>query len=135
MSKLIAFVLISLFAASVAFAQAPAAASDCATKAVGKNGKPLAGAAKVSFMKKCEADIKGGGASGMYSGVVRQQGRVKLDSDWNEADAIGKAKAPPKSAVEAPKATPMAAARPGAEHGKASDASAGKGSAKSAGKY
>jgi hypothetical protein len=27
----------------------------CATKAVGSNGKPLAGAAKSSFMKKCEA--------------------------------------------------------------------------------
>jgi hypothetical protein len=27
----------------------------CAPKAVDKNGKPLAGAAKASFMKKCEA--------------------------------------------------------------------------------
>jgi hypothetical protein len=27
----------------------------CETKAVGKDGKPLAGAAKTSFMKKCEA--------------------------------------------------------------------------------
>lgn len=26
----------------------------CATKAVGSDGKPLAGAAKTSFMKKCE---------------------------------------------------------------------------------
>ncbi len=28
---------------------------DCASKAVGSNGKPLAGAAKSSFMKKCES--------------------------------------------------------------------------------
>jgi hypothetical protein len=57
---LIAFALSSLFATSVAFARAPAAAFDCAAKAIGKNGKPLAGAAKASFMKKCEADAKGG---------------------------------------------------------------------------
>ena len=63
---MIAFALGSLFAVSVAFAQVPTApksaaapaASDCAAKAVGKNGKPLAGAAKTSFMKKCEADAK-----------------------------------------------------------------------------
>jgi hypothetical protein len=36
---------------------APAfAASECETKAVDKNGKALAGAAKTSFIKKCEAD-------------------------------------------------------------------------------
>lgn len=29
-------------------------ASDCEAKAVSKDGKPLAGAAKASFMKKCE---------------------------------------------------------------------------------
>ena len=34
------------------------AASDCEAKAIGKNGKPLAGAAKVSFMKKCEGGSK-----------------------------------------------------------------------------
>jgi hypothetical protein len=28
----------------------------CEPKAVDKNGKPLAGAAKTSFMKKCESD-------------------------------------------------------------------------------
>ena len=32
-----------------------AAKNDCSSKAVGSNGKPLAGAAKASFMKKCEA--------------------------------------------------------------------------------
>ena len=35
--------------------QNPASAA-CATKAVSKEGKPLAGAAKSAFMKKCEKD-------------------------------------------------------------------------------
>src|SRR5258706_16177732 len=34
--------------------------SGCESKAVSKDGKPLAGAAKASFMKKCEADAKAG---------------------------------------------------------------------------
>jgi hypothetical protein len=34
-------------------AAAPAAANDCEAKAVSKDGKPLAGAAKAAFMKKC----------------------------------------------------------------------------------
>lgn len=48
-----------LFASQLAFAQAPAAAplaSDCAARAINKDGKPLAGAAKTAFMKKCAAD-------------------------------------------------------------------------------
>ena len=44
---------LSLFASGVARADAPAAGT-CETKAVGKDGKPLAGAAKTAFMKKCE---------------------------------------------------------------------------------
>jgi hypothetical protein len=39
-----------------------AAATTCETKAVGKNGKPLAGAAKTSFVKKCKADACAGKA-------------------------------------------------------------------------
>jgi hypothetical protein len=38
------------------FAASPVYAQSCASKAVGKDGKPLAGAAKTSFMKKCCAD-------------------------------------------------------------------------------
>jgi hypothetical protein len=56
MPKLIIAALATLFAANVALAQAPAAANDCEAKAVGKNGKPLAGAAKTAFMKKCQGD-------------------------------------------------------------------------------
>jgi hypothetical protein len=33
-----------------------AATSDCEAKAVSKDGKPLAGAAKASFMKKCQTE-------------------------------------------------------------------------------
>ncbi len=48
---------IALFAS-----QAFAANADCEKKAVDKNGKALAGAAKDSFMKKCEKEA-GAGAS------------------------------------------------------------------------
>lgn len=65
--KFIPVLLSTLFTVSVANAQAPAkpapaapAAADCTAKAVGKDGRPLAGAAKSAFMKKCEADAGGG---------------------------------------------------------------------------
>jgi len=48
---------ILLAAVVSAFAIGSAVAHDsCETKAMGKDGKPLAGAAKTSFMKKCMAD-------------------------------------------------------------------------------
>jgi hypothetical protein len=79
MLKLIAFTLCSLFTVSVAFAQAPTAStsSDCASKAVSKAGKPLAGAAKASFMKKCEADAKTamGSGSGCEAKAVSKAGK------------------------------------------------------------
>ena len=43
--------VIATFAGGAAFAQ-----ETCESKAVSKDGKPLAGAAKTSFMKKCLAD-------------------------------------------------------------------------------
>jgi hypothetical protein len=43
--------VIATFAGGAAFAQAT-----CESQAVSKDGKPLAGAAKTSFMKKCLAD-------------------------------------------------------------------------------
>jgi hypothetical protein len=47
-----------LFAAIItALAFSPAMAQEtCASKAVGKNGKPLAGAALNSFLKKCKRE-------------------------------------------------------------------------------
>lgn len=47
MMRLVIALLVSAFAAGPVYAQS------CATKAIGKDGKPLAGAAKTSFMKKC----------------------------------------------------------------------------------
>jgi hypothetical protein len=44
-------VLLSIFALGSAMAQ-----ETCATKSVGKDGKPLAGAALKSFMTKCTKD-------------------------------------------------------------------------------
>jgi len=48
--KVMLAVLVTAFAGGAAFAQ------ECEMKAMGKDGKPLAGAAKTSFMKKCMAD-------------------------------------------------------------------------------
>jgi hypothetical protein len=47
-----------LFLAAIisSFAFGSAMAASCESMAVGKNGKPLAGAAKASFLKKCKAD-------------------------------------------------------------------------------
>jgi hypothetical protein len=56
--KRIAFAaLIAAFAVGTALAQAPAPAGDsCEVKAVSKDGKPLAGAAKKSAMAKCKRE-------------------------------------------------------------------------------
>jgi hypothetical protein len=51
MKRIVLATTVLLFAAGSAFAQA-----SCETQAVGKNGKALTGAAKVSFIKKCKAD-------------------------------------------------------------------------------
>jgi opacity protein-like surface antigen len=51
MKKFFLVAVLATFAAGSAFAQ-----DTCDTKAVSKEGKPLAGAAKTSFMKKCMAD-------------------------------------------------------------------------------
>ena len=54
MKKLI-LVASALLATNLTFAQG---AGDCEAKAVSKEGKPLAGAARASFMKKCQATAK-----------------------------------------------------------------------------
>lgn len=51
MKRIFLAAVIATFAAGSAFAQ-----DSCESKAVGKDGKPLAGAAKTSFMKKCQAE-------------------------------------------------------------------------------
>lgn len=56
MKKLLAATAL-IFASQFAFAQTAAPAGDCEARAVSqKTGKPLAGAAKTSFMKKCKAE-------------------------------------------------------------------------------
>ena len=52
MKRIFLAAVIATFAAGSAFAQD----ASCDTKAMGKDGKPLAGAAKTSFMKKCMHD-------------------------------------------------------------------------------
>jgi hypothetical protein len=51
MKRIFLAALVATFAIGSALAQ-----ESCESKAVGKDGKPLAGAAKTSFMKKCMAD-------------------------------------------------------------------------------
>jgi hypothetical protein len=51
MKRILLAAMVSVFAIGSAVAQ-----DSCASKAVGKDGKPLAGAAKTSFMKKCAED-------------------------------------------------------------------------------
>jgi opacity protein-like surface antigen len=47
---------ILLAAVIIAFAGGSAMAASCDTMAVSKDGKPLSGAAKTAFVKKCKAD-------------------------------------------------------------------------------
>jgi len=51
MKRLFLALVLSAFAIASAGAQ-----ETCESKAVGKNGKPLVGAAKTSFLKKCKRD-------------------------------------------------------------------------------
>ena len=51
MKRLLVAVVISAFAMGSAWAQ-----GTCEGKAVSKDGKPLGGAAKTSFVKKCKSD-------------------------------------------------------------------------------
>jgi hypothetical protein len=51
MKRLMIAALMAAFAVGSALAQ-----ETCESKAMGKDGKPLAGAAKTAFLKKCKAD-------------------------------------------------------------------------------
>lgn len=86
MKKIVLTALSLIFTAGIACAQTPAPSSpdkaaamppmsSCASKAVDKNGKPLAGAAKTSFMKKCEAGDKGGAAAKCEAKAVGKNGK------------------------------------------------------------
>jgi hypothetical protein len=66
MIKSVSLALGTVLAISAMFSQvataATPAASECSARAVSKAGKPLAGAAKTAFMKKCEAESGGAAA-------------------------------------------------------------------------
>jgi hypothetical protein len=67
MARIIATaILVSLFGIGSAIAQ-----SSCATKAVGKDGKPLAGAARTSSIKKCCEDSALGKDGKPLSGAAK----------------------------------------------------------------
>jgi hypothetical protein len=53
MRKIALAMLVLVFASGATLTPAVAQNMSCASKAMDKNGKPLAGAAKASFMKKC----------------------------------------------------------------------------------
>jgi len=65
MKRILLAIVIATFAAGSAMAQS------CATKALGKDGKPLVGAAKTSFMKKCCEDAAMGKDGKPLSGAAR----------------------------------------------------------------
>jgi hypothetical protein len=56
MKRLMLAVLVTVFAIGPAVAQGIPVPGTCETKAVGKDGRPLVGAAKNSFMTKCKRD-------------------------------------------------------------------------------
>jgi len=65
MKRLVLAALITSFAVGSAYAQS------CSVKAVGKDGKALAGAAKTSFMKKCCEESAMGKDGKMLSGAAK----------------------------------------------------------------
>ena len=65
MKRIILAAIITSFAVGTAMAQS------CATKAVSKDGKPLAGAAKTSFIKKCCEDSAMGKDGKPLSGAAK----------------------------------------------------------------
>ena len=71
--------IVTMFAIGSAVAQ-----ETCESKAVGKDGKPLAGAAKTSFMKKCmteTCEVKAVGSDGKkLSGAAKTSFMKKCES-------------------------------------------------------
>lgn len=63
-------------AASAAPAAMAGASGNCEMRAVDKNGKPLAGAAKNSFMKKCQGDMKRSAKADCETKAVGSNGKA-----------------------------------------------------------
>ena len=95
-------VSIALAVASMLVSQLAFAAETCESKAVSKAGKPLAGAAKTAFMKKCEGGAMPAkamapkAASGCAEKAVSKAGKPLAGAAKTsfmkkcEADAAGK---------------------------------------------
>ena len=66
MKRLLLAVLVSTFAVAPVMAQ-----ESCAVKAVSKDGKPLVGAAKTSFIKKCCEDSAVGSDGKKLAGAAK----------------------------------------------------------------
>ncbi len=79
MKRIILAALITSFAVGSALAQS------CETKAVSKDGKPLSGAAKTSFVKKCKMDACEGKAVGKdgkpLAGAAKNSFMTKCEKD------------------------------------------------------
>ena len=79
MKRIFLAAIVATFAIGSAFAQ-----ETCESKAVGKDGKQLAGAAQTSFMKKCMADTceaKAVGSDGKkLSGAAKTSFMKKCES-------------------------------------------------------
>jgi len=92
MTRLLKLTLGSLVAASFMFSQVHAA-SECEAKALSKDGKPLADAAKASSIKKCEAESKSAAPSGCADKAIDKNGKPLAGAAKNsfmkkcEADA------------------------------------------------
>jgi hypothetical protein len=79
MKRIFLAAIVAMFAIGSAVAQ-----ETCESKAVGKDGKPLAGAAKTSFMKKCMTEtckVKAVGSDGKkLSGAAKTSFMKKCES-------------------------------------------------------
>ena len=79
MKRIFLAAIVTMFAIGSAVAQ-----ETCESKAVGKDGKPLAGAAKTSFMKKCmteTCEVKAVGSDGRkLSGAAKTSFMKKCES-------------------------------------------------------
>jgi hypothetical protein len=83
--RFVAVAIAGMFAAGMAYAQSSGgmstngattpSASKCEAKAIGKDGKPLSGAAKTSFMKKCQAGMKKSAAADCEGKAVSASGK------------------------------------------------------------
>jgi hypothetical protein len=74
MKRLVLVAVLSAFACGSAFAQS------CESKAVGKDGKALAGAAKTSFIKKCCEDSAMGKDGKPLAGAAKTSYVKKCES-------------------------------------------------------